>query len=241
MMAGRRAPSAAASRGLERATARQIVGVSAAHRQRRGATARRSRPGRRVGGRAAAGRDGESPPSRRSRPSRARRVSPERSQAFFDDEQLAASVSATADDFDEAIDEATMQIVFDALARSKTSLVNRTTPTRASPPGEQTAASTPTRSATACGKARGSRPTPSSTSSSSAARSSCSRSRWGSRRDQRKNFMGERFTARMRWRRARSSLWRGPASRQPCGGRRARSLLAGEVRASAVDASAVDT
>lgn len=43
----------------------------------------------------------------------------------FVDERLAASVGATADDFDEAIDEATMQIVFDALARSKTSLVKQ--------------------------------------------------------------------------------------------------------------------
>lgn len=42
----------------------------------------------------------------------------------FDDERLAASVGATADDF-ASIDEATMQIVFDALAQSKTSLVKQ--------------------------------------------------------------------------------------------------------------------
>ena len=42
----------------------------------------------------------------------------------FDDERLAASVGATVDDF-ATIDEATMQIVFDALARSKTSLVKQ--------------------------------------------------------------------------------------------------------------------
>ena len=44
----------------------------------------------------------------------------------FADERLAASVGATVDDFASAsIDEATMQIVFDALAQSKTSLVKQ--------------------------------------------------------------------------------------------------------------------
>jgi len=44
----------------------------------------------------------------------------------FVDERLAASVGATVDDFTStSIDEATMQIVFDALAQSKTSLVKQ--------------------------------------------------------------------------------------------------------------------
>ena len=45
----------------------------------------------------------------------------------FDDQRLAASVGATVDDFasGDSVDEATMQIVFDALAQSKTSLVKQ--------------------------------------------------------------------------------------------------------------------
>ena len=45
----------------------------------------------------------------------------------FEDERLAASVGATVDDFasGDSVDEATMQIVFDALAQSKTSLLKQ--------------------------------------------------------------------------------------------------------------------